>query len=84
MKTTLINATSGSDTMSMMSGFDDGMSIDSRPDSNYKFDQGASGIDENSKEEESKDINNIDAVEIPNKKTIGQIRRRLTANAKRA
>lgn len=57
--------------MSMMSGFDDGMSIDSRPDSNYKFDQGPSGGDENAKEEETKDINNIDDVEVPSKKTIG-------------
>ena len=71
MKATLINATSGSDTMSMMSGFDDGMSIDSRPDSNYKFDHGQPGADENTKDEESKDIDNIDAVNIPNKKTIG-------------
>ena len=67
--------------MSMMSGFDDNMSIDSRPDSNYNFEDKPTTNTGDTKEE-SKDID-LDAVEIPTKKTIGQIRRRLTAGAKR-
>ena len=36
LKSILINTVSGSDTASMMSGFDN-MSTDSRPDANYRF-----------------------------------------------
>jgi len=36
LKSVLINTVSGSDTTSMMSGFDN-MSTDSRPDENYRF-----------------------------------------------
>ena len=65
----MINSTSGSDTMSMMSGFDDNMSIDSRPDSNYNFEDKPT-TNTGDTMEESKDID-LDAVEIPTKKTIG-------------
>lgn len=78
VKSKLINTVTASETMSMMSGFDnlDNMSIDSTPDSEYNFNDM-----EETKEEIMKDLDQ-ENIGIESKRAVTQFRKRIISSAR--